>query len=49
MLMDKIYNHDLQPYTMLQQYIKSTGGKPAIARLFYYPYDKNTNYAYFIN
>lgn len=47
----KINNHDLNPHSMLQQYIRCPGGRPAVVRLFYYCYGSNTkaNFGYFIN
>mmetsp|Transcript_9325 Transcript_9325/g.17853 ORF Transcript_9325/g.17853 Transcript_9325/m.17853 type:complete len:866 (+) Transcript_9325:1364-3961(+) len=47
----KMNNHDLNPMSMIQQFIRCPGGRPAVIRLYYHTYGSNgkANYAYFIN
>lgn len=46
----KMIGNECTPYTILQQYMKSPGGRPTITRLYYFAYQKGNkaNYAYFI-
>jgi hypothetical protein len=47
----KINNHDLNPMSMLQQYIRCPGGRPGVVRLYYFSFgnDNKANFALFIN
>jgi hypothetical protein len=51
MLETKVNNHDLNPMSMMQQYLRCPGARPAVVRLFYFSFgnDSKANYALFIN
>lgn len=50
MFKDRMYKaNNMSSNTMVQRYLKSIGGRPAITRLFYRKIGQSANYAYFIN
>jgi hypothetical protein len=45
----KMSSHDLNPMSMVQQYVRCAGGRPGVVRLNYFSYGAKANFGYFVN
>jgi hypothetical protein len=45
----KMSSHDLNPMSMVQQYVRCAGGRPGVVRLNYFSHGPKANFGYFVN